>query len=720
MKRFTIISGNLTFALLILLLFLLVFEQRMVLPVWLQVVGRMHPLIVHLPVGLIIFSIIILLLRKQFKKNSRQQLIILLLVLISLTSSLAALFGLFLSSGGDYGEDALFMHKAGGVILSMVNYSCTLLVLNQKINRMLLRSMFGIIFLLVIFTGHTGSVLTHGENYLFGPLFQSTNQSPDPAMASVYELSIQPVLEKKCYSCHNASKAKGLLVMTDLEQFKRGGQQGKEWVEGQPELSRIIQYIHLPLEDDKHMPPDGKAQLSPFEMELLEAWVRSGADFDRKLQDYAPTDTLVVLTNQVLQAKQQSRQISHYAFKASEPELIEQLNNPVRTVTPLFQNSPALQAEFFIHELFTIQALEELKPVRDQLVILNLSKMPVHDDDLKRVGDFKNLEKLNLNFTSIQGEGLKHLSSLEKLQSLSLSGTRVTSDQLEAVLTLPSLKEIFLWKTPISENDLKSLVIKYPDIKFIHSLFPESETMALSRPQLVNEEVIRKGEKLQLRHAMPGVSIRYTLDGSPPDSLTGTNYNQSVEVINTVQLKAIACKGGWFCSDVLSAMVFVEGIKPVNVELLTPPDKQYPGKGAGSLIDLQKGFADNFKDPSWLGYRDHAFEAGFDFGANPPRMKQIVISYGDNLGSYIFPPARVEVWGGDSKENLNLLKRITSGTPANYRPNSVEALIIDMEDVGNSYYKIVAYPIQKLPEWHGGKGQKGWFFVDEIFFYATE
>jgi hypothetical protein len=28
--------------------------------------------------------------------------------------------------------------------------------------------------------------------------------------------------------------------------------------------------------------------------------------------------------------------------------------------------------------------------------------------------------------------------------------------------------------------------------------------------------------------------------------------------------------------------------------------------------------------------------------------------------------------------------------------------------------KIVVYNVDKLPKWHAGKGQKGWFFVDEV------
>ena len=33
-----------------------------------------------------------------------------------------------------------------------------------------------------------------------------------------------------------------------------------------------------------------------------------------------------------------------------------------------------------------------------------------------------------------------------------------------------------------------------------------------------------------------------------------------------------------------------------------------------------------------------------------------------------------------------------------------------------SVVKIVAKPVAKLPAWHPGKGERGWVFVDEVFF----
>jgi hypothetical protein len=123
------------------------------------------------------------------------------------------------------------------------------------------------------------------------------------------------------------------------------------------------------------------------------------------------------------------------------------------------------------------------------------------------------------------------------------------------------------------------------------------------------------------------------------------------------------------------------------------------------------------KEPSWLGFRENAFEAGFDFRNQPPSIHKIVLSYADNLGGYIFPPTEVEVWGGKNAMENKLIKTIKIEQPTGYRSQSMEAIGVSFDSSTHEYYKIVAKPVGKLPLWHGGKGQKGWFFVDEVFFY---
>ena len=154
---------------------------------------------------------------------------------------------------------------------------------------------------------------------------------------------------------------------------------------------------------------------------------------------------------------------------------------------------------------------------------------------------------------------------------------------------------------------------------------------------------------------MPGVTIRISKDSSDPDSVKAEVYKEPFAINESMVLKARACKDGWYCSDILEVTCFVEGIAPAHVELLSPADKQYPGKGAPGLTDLQKGFADIFKEPSWLGYRSEPFSAAFDFETRMS-LKEIVISYGKNIGGFIFPPDEVEIWAGDDKKNLKLTK----------------------------------------------------------------
>ena len=48
-------------------------------------------------------------------------------------------------------------------------------------------------------------------------------------------------------------------------------------------------------------------------------------------------------------------------------------------------------------------------------VILNLSKMPVHDEDLALIANFPNLEKLILNQTDITGNSLEQLKKCSRI-----------------------------------------------------------------------------------------------------------------------------------------------------------------------------------------------------------------------------------------------------------------------------------------------------------------
>jgi len=712
-----VIVLNIVLFLQVLLVFLFLFEDRVELPALLQAVGRIHPLILHLPIGVLVFLVVLLFFRKEFKRRALEKIVFLSLILISVTASLSALFGLFLSLQGDYGQDSIWQHKVSGIVLSFLCYFLLISFNSIKRSKVIFYSGVSITIATLLFTGHTGSMLTHGENFVLEPLMSKQKEVLSSETSSLYKFAVEQVLEKKCFSCHNEKKSKGGLVMTSVAMFKQGGEEGVEWEAGNPETSRLIQYIHLPLDDDLHMPPEGKTQLTAEEIFILESWIRSGADFEKKLTEYSETDTIRKWISSWVNSPVRNKEVRVYDFKPVSQEVIEKLNTPFRTVFPLYQNSPALQADFFVHESFQPAALEELKEIREQLFVLNLSKMPVTDEQLQTIAKFTNLEKLNLNFTDIQGTGLSALRSLSKLSSVSLSGTSIGNEHVQSIIDLPSLSELFIWNTKVTDTEAVALQKKYPQVKIISTLFNDSSTLQLSKPILINEGILKRGESLQLKHSMPGVVIRYSLDGRLPDSISDVIYEKPLVVNETVKLKALACKQGWYCSELLEVTCYVEGYKPATITLLKPADKQYPGEGASTLTDGRKGFADVLKEPSWLGFRENNFEAGFDFGTKPPAIQKVVLSYADNLGGYIFPPTEVEIWGGSNAKTLKLLTSIKVEQPSAYRPQRMEALAVSFDSVTYAYYKIIAKPVSILPLWHGGKGQKGWFFIDEVFFY---
>lgn len=712
MQRANGILLNLIFFFQVLLLFLLFFESRVVLPSWLQIAGRLHPAILHVPIGLLVFLGVLLLARNEFKEKPFRRILLILLTSIAITTSITALFGFFLSLQSGYDEGAIVQHKIVGILLSFLCYVLLLIYQNSDRTTPAFYTLTAIAIGFMFFAGHSGGSITHGGNFVFAPLTQVAAGPEENA--SIYQSVIFPVLEKKCVACHNEAKAKGKLIMTSTDDFLRGGEHGKEWIEGKPEESRLIKFIHLPLSDDNHMPPDGKPQLSKQEIVLLEQWIKNGADFNVTADALKESDSLRMIAASMETTGH--KKVQDYAFSAVSESTIRKLTSPGRVVFPLFQNSPALQADFFMAESFNMKALEELEPVKEQLVILNLSKMPVTDDGLSVIAGFRNLERLNINFTEISGAGLSRLRALEKLQSLSLAGTNVDANGIKVLFDLPQLTELYVWNTKITEEDKSTFEKQFPQVTVVTTQFKNDKILRLGKPGLANEGIVRQGELVALRHSMPAVKIYYTLDGTQPDTTKGDVFRDPFKLESTKKVKAIACKDGWYCSSMFEITCFLDGYTPEKTELLTKTDSYFRGDGVKALTDKEIGFIEVLNAPPWIGYKETDFAAGFDFGSKPPEVKEIVISYADSPGGSFFPPEEVEVWGGSGRERLRLITSLRPQMPEKYRAQQVEALRIPITPSQFPYYKIVAKPIAKLPAWHNSKGKKGWLLIDEVIF----
>ena len=105
--------------------------------------------------------------------------------------------------------------------------------------------------------------------------------------ALVFQNVILPILESKCNKCHNEEKSKGELRMDTHELLMKGGEgdPGRTVIPGKPDESLAITRIKLPIDDDDHMPPEGKYQMTDEETALLSWWIQEGASATLKVND---------------------------------------------------------------------------------------------------------------------------------------------------------------------------------------------------------------------------------------------------------------------------------------------------------------------------------------------------------------------------------------------------------------------------------------------------
>ncbi len=165
MQRITGIISNANFGLAILAAILLVFDSFVGVPEYLKIAGRMHPLMLHLPIGMFVMYLVLFFLRKSFEAPDFEKLLNFVLLLTGFFAFITAISGSLLSHEPDaYNVNELVFHRNTGFgfafgvyLLSMINGKY------PTFSKVLL----GINTLLLILAGHKGAEITHGKDFLF-------------------------------------------------------------------------------------------------------------------------------------------------------------------------------------------------------------------------------------------------------------------------------------------------------------------------------------------------------------------------------------------------------------------------------------------------------------------------------------------------------------------------------------------------------------------------
>jgi uncharacterized membrane protein len=479
-----------------------------------DILGRLHPLLVHLPIGILLFAAALLLL-ERFKKTDFGGATGWALLLGAVSAALSCGAGWLLAQSGEYDADLVFKHQWTGIATAALGFGAYFF---KNFRGVLTAATVGVMSV----AGHYGGSITHGEDYLFpkkktpsvktdvkvdsaqvaqmigNPIVASDVDSTN-AVAAVgqpierrsflYRDMVVPILENKCYSCHSEKKKKGGLRLDSEAFINAGGENGSILSAGKPETSHLFSYLTLPDDDDLHMPPKGKPQLTAQEIATIHFWIKKGAPFGEVVEKIEATAAnganaaisaanapLVIpslpksatvkspISNLQSPIANLEQTILDKKIEAAPPSVLDKLKQQNVSMTTFGAGSNYLTANFVNVKNYNSAVLDELKSIDNQIVRIKLSNLPVTDADVQKLSNFKNLTRLNLDKTAVTDVGLAHLKNLPNLEQLNLYGSNVTDAGITALANCKNLKVVYLWQTKITEGGVAELKKALPNV----------------------------------------------------------------------------------------------------------------------------------------------------------------------------------------------------------------------------------------------------------------
>jgi len=433
-----------------------------------EYVGKFHPLVIHLPIGILTLFIVLgfIIPRKQLQESYK---IIGLIILVSaLSATFSCISGFVLSRSGEYEVVLTANHRNMGIALMLINWIVFFTFKKLlKSQRWIYNSTLILIALVTIITGHLGGSITHGSDFITPPKpaewFSSSDLQRQITIHSTAFESASLIFEEKCVVCHGENKQKGDLRLDTKEGLLKGGEEGALLASNGLESSLLLKRILLPLDDDDHMPPSEKKQLTPMEIGFLSWWVKNGADFDKTLAELNFPDSLQGFISPVETSKI-NKLIPPEEVAPADPKILEKLISLNVLFSPVTINSNYLSVSFMnvLPEDLT-PAVEECKKLNQQIVWLNLDFQNPDLQVWKQLGTLTNLRKISAKNSNLDDEIIAFLQPLDSLVYLNLVGTSVTSSGFEKIKGLQNLESVYLYQTNIDPTGFKQIEQIFPN-----------------------------------------------------------------------------------------------------------------------------------------------------------------------------------------------------------------------------------------------------------------
>ncbi|MEL6537022.1 MAG: chitobiase/beta-hexosaminidase C-terminal domain-containing protein [Bacteroidota bacterium] len=664
-------------------------------------IGHFHPLVVHMPIGILYFAGLLHLLGRWQRTNTYHSGLVVALLASVAGCAVSILSGWLLAQGGGYAEVTLFRHRWLGISTGVVALGLLAMSLRKPVSQNLMSAVFVVALGLLTLTGHLGGEMTHGKNFLFPPEVEVV-QVNEVEEALLYSQVVAPILTAKCVACHSDTKQRGGLNMSSLVALRTGGDSGP--VLG-TEQSELLTRIHLPESDELHMPPQGKTQLTEAEVALIAWWLSQEACGECRVNELAQLEEMLPILQAHLDPTGGVEPATEAQLQALRAHGID--------ISSVSESDPLLGLSIDTDQPLGSRTLDALEEVATKVSYLSLNGVPISEDLMEVVAEMSLLEQFLAPNSSLSDENLIYLRDLPKLRVINAYGTQITDAGLAQIADQSSVERLYAWGSQVTRQGITGLQAQRPQLDINFGLTTEQigETQLNPPNILATRQIFRDSATVTLASDFRNSTVRYTTDGSMPDS-TSPVYSEPLRVDVTTRISAIAEKKGWETSIPATQLLLKAGLTYTEVAVSPEPNPTYSAQGAPSLVDLARS-QEGFRSGAWLGYQGEHFETTLTL-AEPQALSAVYVSALSEPNSWIYYPQGIEISVSTDGQNYTSAGSITLQHQEPLGSEAKDCFVLHFPTTEARYVKVAVLNRLTNPADHPAAGEPSWLFVDEI------
>ncbi len=415
---------------------------------WVALFGRFHPLLVHMPIGMIGAVVVVGLI--SLWRDAARPAYQILLALTALSAIAAATAGWMLASEGGYETGTLFWHRWTGIgLAALLTIAAVFAQLPRcecrRVGVLRVLPLAGALGLVAV-AGHLGGSLTHGPDYLtrYAPAWLGGGSTPETSLPDDTSITgdaavVLAMVRASCVECHGPTKRKGDLRLDEPEGI------ASVVVAGDPSRSELFRRVSLPRGHGDLMPPDGE----PLDDETVLAvmrWIRDGAAMGAigsELQEEADAAT----------------------EDAARIQSLRDTTGAIVTSIPV-DGARLLEVDYSlgVGEV-TFAELGPLASMAERVFEVNLAGRIVSDEVVGKLTPMPALERLHLERSNVDDACLaRWIEAAPNVRYLNIHSTGVTDASLGTIEALPRLDRLVLFGTALSERGVTSLRAARPEV----------------------------------------------------------------------------------------------------------------------------------------------------------------------------------------------------------------------------------------------------------------